>query len=70
MARCDHEHCGCEADPRHDPYCSAYCANADQETPPQGDLTPEGACSCGHEACTEPPESEPPPPVTSTGRPA
>lgn len=43
---CAHANCGCPPAPAEAPYCSAYCANAARDEPP------EGACACDHAHCT------------------
>lgn len=51
--RCPHAGCGCGPDPRHAPYCGAYCRNAAEGESLPGEASLPGACSCEHAACAE-----------------
>ena len=51
--RCAHPSCACAAE-QADGYCSPYCAGADHSDPETG------ACACGHQACVEDQQGEPP----------
>jgi hypothetical protein len=51
--QCRHPGCGCVPEPPFEGFCSLYCRNVVQDAARAATQTdPEGACACGHEACT------------------